>query len=178
MMPAMKTIADNSSRNSRTSRAALTARIKAGGPQKDSPAQRALSGVSFRAGSMALRTPLYEAHVAAGASFVEFGGWEMPLQFSGIVAEHEAVRLGAGLFDVSHMGKVVITGPTAWGFLNGLSANEIPKKGGKARYTHLLDDEGRIIDDVIVTCLGPDRFFMVCNAGPRERVLAWMRKHS
>jgi len=127
---------------------------------------------------MPLRTPLYQMHVAAGASFIEFGGWEMPLQFSGIVAEHLAVRAGAGLFDVSHMGKILITGPTAWGFLNHLSANDLPKKGGRARYTHLLDGEGRIIDDVIITCLDPDRFFMVCNAGPREAVLSWLRKHA
>ena len=126
---------------------------------------------------MALRTPLYDLHTSAGATFIEFGGWEMPLQFSGIVAEHLAVRAGAGLFDVSHMGKLLITGPSAWGFLDRLSANDVPKKANRARYTHLLDDEGQIIDDVIITCLGPDRFFMVCNAGPRERVLAWMQDH-
>jgi len=127
---------------------------------------------------MPLRTPLYESHAAAGATFIEFGGWEMPLQFSGIVAEHMAVRRGAGLFDVSHMGKIVVAGGGAWSFLNRLATNDIPKKPFRARYTHLLTEEGHIIDDVIVTCLAPDRFLMVCNAGPRERVLAWLRQHA
>ncbi len=127
---------------------------------------------------MARRTPLYDTIAAAGATFIEFGGWEMPLQFQGIVAEHLAVRENAGLFDVSHMGKVLISGPTAWSFLNHLSANDVSKKPGRARYTHFLDDDGRIIDDVIITCLGSDRYFMVCNAGPRERVLAWMHRHA
>ncbi len=126
---------------------------------------------------MVLRTPLHEVHAASGASFIEFGGWEMPLQYTGIVAEHLAVRRDAGLFDVSHMGKVLVSGPSAGEFLNRLSANDLPKKAWRARYTHLLDDEGRIIDDVIISCLAPDRFFMVCNAGPRERVLAWMKDH-
>ncbi|MBI4415452.1 MAG: hypothetical protein HY557_00535, partial [Euryarchaeota archaeon] len=124
-----------------------------------------------------LRTRLYDVHAPSGATFIEFGGWEMPLQYVGILAEHTAVRRDAGLFDVSHMGKIMIWGPTAWSFLDRLSANDIPKKPFRARYTHLLDDDGRIIDDVIVTCLAPDRYFMVCNAGPRPRVLGWLRKH-
>ena len=124
---------------------------------------------------MPLRTALYGAHAAADATFVEFGGWEMPLQFTGIVEEHLAVRGGAGLFDVSHMGKILIEGPNARDHLNRLSANEVSEKPGRARYTHLLDGDGHVIDYVIVTSLGPDRFFMICNAGPRERVLAWMR---
>ena len=127
---------------------------------------------------MALRTPLYETHQSAGATFIEFSGWEMPLQFRGIVAEHLAVRAGAGLFDVSHMGKILVSGPTSWAFLNRLSANDIPRRPYRARYTHLLNDQGRIIDDVIVTCLAEDRFFMVCNAGPREGVLAWMNRQA
>ena len=127
---------------------------------------------------MPLRTPLYDAHAAAGATFIEFGGWEMPLQFSGIVAEHMAVRRGAGLFDVSHMGKVLVTGDGAWDFLNRLSTNDVPRKPPRARYTHLLTEEGFVIDDVIVTCLAPDRFLVVCNAGPRERVIAWLGKHA
>lgn len=127
---------------------------------------------------MALRTPLYEAHAARGATFIEFGGWEMPLQFEGIVAEHLGVRRDAGLFDVSHMGKILVSGPTAWLLLSRLSTNDIPTVPPRARYTHLLDDDGRIIDDVIVACLGRDRFLLVCNAGPRERVVSWIRGHS
>ncbi len=127
---------------------------------------------------MPLRTPLYEAHAAAGATFIEFGGWEMPLQYRGIVAEHLAVRGGAGLFDVSHMGKILVAGPSAHAFLNRLSTNDVLDKPSRARYTHLLDDEGHILDDVIITCLDPTRFLMVCNAGPRERILSWMRAHA
>jgi aminomethyltransferase len=126
---------------------------------------------------MAHRTPLYDLHAAAGATIIEFGGWEMPLQYEGIVAEHHAVRRDAGVFDVSHMGKVMISGPTAWEFLSRLSTNDLPRKPFRARYTHLLDEHGRIIDDVIITCLASDRYFMVCNAGPRERVLTWLERH-
>lgn len=126
---------------------------------------------------MPLRTPLYDLHVGTGASMVEFGGWEMPLQYEGIMAEHRAVREGAGLFDVSHMGKVMVSGRTSWNFLSGLSTNDIPRTPLRARYTLLCDDEGRIIDDVIITCLAADRFFIVCNAGPRDRVLRWLHRH-
>jgi len=127
---------------------------------------------------MALRTPLYGWHTAAGARFIEFGGWEMPLQYSGIVDEHLTVRRSVGLFDVSHMGKIFVEGPEAHSFLNRLSANDIPSSSGKARYTHLLRDDGTIIDDVIVTCLAADRFFVVCNAGPRIAVWSWLKGHA
>ena len=106
----------------------------------------------------------------------EFAGWRMPLQYSSIVVEHFAVRRDVGLFDVSHMGKMLVSGASAWESLNRLSANDVPRKAGRARYTHLLDEDGRIIDDVIITCLAPDQYLMVCNAEPRERVLAWIRK--
>ncbi len=126
---------------------------------------------------MPLRTPLYDWHVAAGARMMEFGGWEMPLQYSGIVQEHLTVRRTAGLFDVSHMGKLLVRGPGARAFLDGLSANDVSVTPGRARYTHLLRDDGTIIDDVIVTTLAPDRLFVVCNAGPRPTVLAWLDDH-
>ena len=151
-----------------------------GGPHKKIP----VGGKGFngsihpRAWDMPFRTPLYDSHEAAGAAFIEFGGWEMPLRFSGIVVEHTAVRRGAGVFDVSHMGKILVVGDGAWGSLNRLSTNDIPRKPYRARYTHLLTEEGFIIDDVIVTCLTPDLFLVVCNAGPRERVLAWLLKHA
>src|SRR5512136_3214440 len=130
-----------------------------------------------RAGSMALRTPLFAWHEAAGARMIEFGGWEMPLQYSGIVEEHLTVRKTVGLFDVSHMGKLLVQGPSAHRFLDGLSANDIPTVPGRARYTQLLREDGAIIDDVIVTTLGTDRFFVVCNAGPRPAVVAWLGAH-
>ncbi|HYM38616.1 MAG TPA: glycine cleavage system aminomethyltransferase GcvT [Thermoplasmata archaeon] len=126
---------------------------------------------------MPLRTPLYDWHVAAGARMIEFGGWEMPLQYSGIVEEHLTVRRTAGLFDVSHMGKLLVQGASAHRFLDGLSANDVSKTAGRARYTHLLRDDGTIIDDVIITTLATDRFFVVCNAGPRPAVAAWLDAH-
>jgi len=127
---------------------------------------------------VALRTPLFEWHRTAGARFIEFGGWEMPLQYSGIVDEHLTVRQAVGLFDVSHMGKIFVEGPTAHAFLDSLSANDVPTSAGKARYTHLLREDGTILDDVIVTCLAPDRFLLVCNAGPRIAVWSWLKSHA
>src|SRR5437867_7969487 len=124
-----------------------------------------------------LRTPLFEWHTAHGARVVEFGGWDMPLQYTGIVEEHLAVRRAAGLFDVSHMGKLLLEGPGVAELANTLSTNDIPVTPGRARYTHLLDERGRILDDVIFTSLGPDRFLCVCNAGPRPRIVEWIRLH-
>ena len=124
-----------------------------------------------------LRTPLFDWHAAHGARIVEFAGWDMPLLYAGIVEEHLAVRRAAGLFDVSHMGKLLIEGPGASAAVNALSTNDIPATPGRARYTHLLDDAGRILDDVIFTCLAPDRYLCVCNAGPRARIVPWIRDH-
>ncbi len=123
---------------------------------------------------MALHTPLYDWHVAAGARLIEFGGWEMPLQYSGIVEEHLTVRRAVGIFDVSHMGKLLVEGPSAHDFLNRLSVNDLSTQPGRARYTQLLREDATIIDDVIVTCLSPSRYFVVCNAGPRPAVLGWL----
>ncbi len=127
---------------------------------------------------MALRTPLYEWHAAAGARLIEFGGWEMPLQYTGIVEEHLTVRRAVGLFDVSHMGKLLVTGPSAHAFLDGLSANDVPTTSGRARYTHLLREDGTVIDDLIITTLSSTQFFVVCNAGPRSTVVAWLAAHA
>ncbi len=126
---------------------------------------------------MALRTPLYSWHAAAGARLIEFGGWEMPLQYTGIVEEHLTVRRGVGLFDVSHMGKLLVEGPSAHAFLDRLSANDVPATAGRARYTQLLRADGTIIDDLIITTLSPTQFFVVCNAGPRPAVVAWLESH-
>src|SRR3989475_6658416 len=125
-----------------------------------------------------LRTPLYGWHASRGAKIVEWGGWHMPLLYTGIVEEHLAVRRAAGLFDVSHIGKLVIEGPGTTAAVNRLSTNDIPATPGRARYTHLLDEQGRILDDVIFTCLGPDRYLCVCNAGPRPHIVDWIRRHA
>lgn len=140
--------------------------------------QRRLSSARALRSPVASRTPLFDWHRAAGARFIEFGGWEMPLQYSGIVDEHLTVRRAVGLFDVSHMGKIFIEGPAAHAFLDRLSANDVSTSAGKARYTHLLREDGTILDDVIVTCLAPDRFLLVCNAGPRAEVWSWLQAHA
>src|SRR3989441_3455066 len=125
-----------------------------------------------------LRTPLYAWHASHGARIIELRGWDMPLLYGGIVAEHLAVRRSVGLFDVSHMGKLLPEGPGTTAAVNRLSTNDIPATPGRCRYTHLLDEEGRILDDVIFTCLGPDRYLCVCNAGPRPRIVPWIRRHA
>src|SRR3990170_4071254 len=179
MRPAANTIALTSIRSSREKSRSRTNRAYKPSTQKDSPLQaKAFIGSIHGTSPMPLRTPLYDIHVAAGATMTEFGGWEMPLQYDGIVAEHKAVRTAAGLFDVSHMGKIMVSGRDAGGFLGRLATNNVPRKPFRARYTHLCDEEGRILDDVIITCLASDRYFLVCNAGPRDRVVRWLRRHA
>lgn len=112
------------------------------------------------------RTPLYEVHKTLGARMVDFGGWEMPVQYSGILEEHRAVRTAAGLFDVSHMGEFEFRGPGAQAFLQYLTANDVTRLGvGRAQYTMLLNERGGTVDDVIVYRLGDEHFLMVVNAG-------------
>lgn len=128
-----------------------------------------------------LRTPLYEAHVKTGGKLVPFAGWEMPVQYSGVLPEVKAVREGVGIFDVSHMGRVRVLGAEALDFLQYLTVNDIerlPEEGGAAQYSLLCRDAGGIIDDIIVYRLGPEEFIVVVNASNREKDLAWMRHHA
>ena len=100
---------------------------------------------------MALRTPLYEAHLAAGARMVEFAGFDMPVQYKGVLEEHAAVRDNVGIFDVSHMGEVEISGPRALEIGNRLSSNDLAKcNDGQAQYGALCNEQGNVIDDIIV----------------------------
>jgi len=124
------------------------------------------------------RTPLYDEHVAAGARMVEFAGWEMPIQYQGIIDEHMAVRTAAGLFDVSHMGDVLISGPTAKDLLLKLLTNDVSKLPiSKAIYAHILNENGKIIDDTIVYRLGEDEYLLIPNAATTETVLRWIERH-
>lgn len=125
---------------------------------------------------MARRTPLYDTHVAAGAKMVDFGGWDMPLAYGSQIEEHHAVRRDAGMFDVSHMCAVDITGPDARAFLLKLVANDVNRltQPGKALYTCMLNDDGGVIDDLIVYFLRDDRFRVVVNAGTADTDLEWM----
>ncbi|MCC6933724.1 MAG: glycine cleavage system aminomethyltransferase GcvT [Deltaproteobacteria bacterium] len=112
-----------------------------------------------------MRTPLYEEHKALGARFVPFGQWEMPMQYSGILEEHKAVRSAAGLFDVSHMGQIRVHGKDALVFLQEVFSNDIGKiVSGQAIYGMFLNEEGGVIDDVIVYQLSGDDYFLCVNA--------------
>jgi aminomethyltransferase len=124
-----------------------------------------------------LRTPLYERHVALGARLVPFAGWEMPVQYEGVIPEHRAVRADSGAFDVSHMGQLVVEGPGARAFLQSMLSNELDRIGpGQAQYTLLTNEQGGIVDDLIVYELGPSRFLLIVNAANRERDLEWLRE--
>lgn len=125
---------------------------------------------------MPLRTPLYDTHLACGAKLVDFGGWEMPLHYGSQVDEHHQVRQVAGMFDVSHMLGVDVTGAGSLPFLRRLLANDVAKldTAGRALYTCMLNENGGVVDDLIVTLLGPQRFRLVVNAGTADKDLAWM----
>ena len=117
------------------------------------------------------RTPLHGVHVAAGAKMVPFAGYEMPVQYAGLRKEHDAVRNGVGLFDVSHMGELWFSGPGAFDFLQHQLAGDIAKaKPGRALYTCLLNEEGGIVEDLLVYGF-EDRFLLVVNASNREAVV-------
>jgi aminomethyltransferase len=124
------------------------------------------------------RTPLHSKHVDAGARLVPFAGWEMPVQYEGVLAEHRAVRTDAGVFDVSHMGELEVEGPRALELLQGMLSNDLEKlEEGEAQYTLLTNDEGGIVDDLIVYRTGPCRYLLVVNASNREADFAWLVEH-
>src|SRR3954451_2945625 len=108
------------------------------------------------------RTPLYEQHLAAGARMVPFAGWEMPVQYEGVISEHRAVRADCGVFDVSHMGEFEVEGPRATALLQATLSNDVDKTGpGEAQYTLLTNDRGGIIDDLIVYRLEEFRYLLI-----------------
>ncbi|HEX6572135.1 MAG TPA: hypothetical protein VF055_08925, partial [Steroidobacteraceae bacterium] len=125
---------------------------------------------------MALRTPLYESHLAAGARTVDFGGWDMPVNYGSQIEEHHAVRRDAGMFDVSHMCVVDLRGATVRDYLRHLLANDIAKlaQTGKALYSCMLRANGGVIDDLIVYFLDDEWYRMVVNAGTREKDVGWL----
>jgi glycine cleavage system T protein (aminomethyltransferase) len=115
------------------------------------------------------RTPLYERHAALGARLVPFAGWEMPVQYAGIAEEHRAVRTGAGVFDVSHMGELRVTGDGAHEYLQARLSNDLDRiDAGQAQYTLLTNDDGGIVDDLIVYRRGPGDYLLVVNASNAE----------
>ena len=126
------------------------------------------------------RTPLYDAHVAAGAKLVPFTGWEMPVQYGdGIRAEHEAVRNRVGVFDVSHMGEIETSGPDAESFLQHVLSNDVTRIAvGGAQYALLCNEDGAILDDVFSYRLAPERYLTVTNAANHAADFEWMRSHA
>lgn len=123
-----------------------------------------------------LRTPLYEWHAANGGRIVEFGGWEMPVQYTGIVEEHHAVRKQAGMFDISHMGRLRFTGPDAERFLNYIVTNDVAAiREGQVRYALVCQTLGGVLDDVLVYRL-PDALWLVVNASNRLKIIDWLRQ--
>jgi aminomethyltransferase len=124
---------------------------------------------------MALRTPLYETHRKAGARLVGFAGWDMPVQYAGLLAEHEAVRTRVGLFDVSHMGEVVFRGPRALEALNRLFTNDLSHAvDGQAQYGCLCREDGGIVDDVVVYRRASDDLLVCVNASNRRKDFEWL----
>jgi aminomethyltransferase len=125
-----------------------------------------------------LRTPLFDAHLKAGARLVDFGGWEMPVNYGSQIEEHHAVRNAAGMFDVSHMRSVDVTGPQAMPFLRRLLANDVIRLNtpGQALYSCMLNPEGGVIDDLIVYFFGQEDWRLVINAGCADKDIAWMRR--
>ena len=124
------------------------------------------------------KTPLNDRHRASGARMVPFGGWDMPVEYSGIVQEHMAVRTRAGLFDVSHMGEIEIAGKDALAAVQRISSNDASKlQVGQAQYSGLLTPQGTFVDDLLVYRLGPEHFLLVVNAGNIEKDYAWIVEH-
>ncbi len=124
---------------------------------------------------MSKRTPLHDRHVAAGGRIVDFAGWEMPVQYTGILAEHEAVRRAVGVFDISHMGEFEIHGPAAAVWLDSLLTNRVERLApGEAQYSLLLNERGGVIDDLIVYRLAQDAFLLVVNAAKIDEDAEWM----
>ena len=124
-----------------------------------------------------LRTPLYDRHVALGARLVPFAGWEMPVQYEGVIPEHRAVRSDAGAFDVSHMGELTVEGPGARDFLQSVLSNDVERlEPGLAQYTLLTNEQGGIVDDLIVYELAPERYLLIVNASNRETDFAWLQE--
>jgi glycine cleavage system T protein (aminomethyltransferase) len=123
------------------------------------------------------RTPLHDRHVALGARLVPFAGWEMPVQYEGVIAEHRAVRTNAGVFDVSHMGEFEVEGPRATELLQGALSNDLARVApGQAQYTLLTNERGGIVDDLIVYRLDQHRYMLIVNASNRDADFRWLKE--
>jgi aminomethyltransferase len=128
---------------------------------------------------MGHKTPLFDTHVEAHARMVDFGGWDMPVNYGSQIEEHHAVRRDAGMFDVSHMLIADVTGARARDYLRHLLANDVAKlqSPGKALYSCMLNEKGGVVDDLIVYFLREDWYRVVVNAGTRDKDIAWLKRH-
>jgi aminomethyltransferase len=125
---------------------------------------------------MLKRTPLFESHRKLGAKLVEFAGWEMPVYYTSITDEHLAVRQAAGVFDISHMGEITVSGSAARDFLNGVLTNDLRKlSAGEGQYTLLCNEHGGVIDDLYAYCLSAEVFFLIVNASRTTEDVAWLQ---
>lgn len=125
------------------------------------------------------RTVLFDSYAEYGGKTIDFGGWELPVQFSSIKAEHEAVRTKAGLFDVSHMGEVLVTGEGALAYLQKMVTNDVSKlKDGQAQYTAMCYENGGTVDDLLIYKRGDNNYLMVVNASNIDKDLEWMNSHA
>ena len=121
------------------------------------------------------KTPLNSLEHELGGKMIDFGGWELPVQFSGILEEHEAVRTGAGLFDVSHMGEIVVKGPAALALLQRSTCNDVSKLAdGRAQYNGLLYPTAGFVDDILIYRIGADDYFVVVNASNQDKDFEWL----
>ena len=124
------------------------------------------------------RTPLFEVYKEYGAKTIDFGGWDLPVQFSGIKEEHEAVRTKAGLFDVSHMGEITVKGTGSLAFLQKMMTNDISKiKNGGAQYNAMCYENGGTVDDLLVYKLEENDYLLVVNASNIEKDYKWLKEH-
>ena len=127
---------------------------------------------------MTRKTSLYEEHKRLGARLVEFAGWEMPVQYTGVIDEHTAVRTAAGIFDVSHMGEIEVTGPGAFALIQRLTTNDISKMAdGRAQYSMFLNEKATVIDDIIVYRFDAKHYIIVVNASNVKKDLDWCLAH-
>lgn len=121
------------------------------------------------------RTPLYNKHLSAGARMIEFGGWEMPVQYAGVIEEHRATRRAAGLFDICHMGEIMVAGPDSFDLLQKVMSRDLaPQKTGKMRLSVMTTPEGGILDDLTIYKFSDERFMVVTNAVTREKDFQWI----
>ena len=125
-----------------------------------------------------LRTPLHDRHAALGARMIPFVGWEMPVQYAGVIPEHRAVRSDCGVFDVSHMGELEVEGPRAHELLQSLLSNDLDRIApGGAQYTLLTNERGGIVDDLIAYRIEPGRYLLIVNASNKDGDYAWLKEH-